>query len=600
MRLSGTGLSTLVELARCRAQETPDELLYAFQNDARHDPERMTYGELDLQAIRLAERLQATCPPGSRVILLLEPGLGFVTGFFACLYAGLIAVSVPLRSRNLLTEIETFAVETDASSLLTSRPVRSDLGDVDSLSARLKVNVLYVDTSDSPSGEWTPPQLQPKQTAFLQYTSGSTGQPKGVKVSHGNLMNNLEFIHQRFRHSGDSRGVIWLPPYHDMGLVGGILSPIYTGFPVLLMSPFSMIRNPLRWLRAISDFRGTTSGGPNFGYELCLRRWNAAAVADLDLSSWSVAFVGAEPIRPQIMQDFSARFAPSGFRATSFYPCYGIAEATLMVTGGNVDTEPRIFHLSRESLNTKQPVTTNPDSPQVVSLVGCGFAGNKNEIAIIDPDSLKPCVPGRIGEIWVSGPSVTCGYWNNQDTPSATLPTSSNGPAKRYLRTGDLGFLADGELVVTGRLKELILIRGRNYYPQDIEKSAHEAHSACRFGKTVAFTVGDYGDQLVVVQEIRPHCDLVERQDLEFAIREAVSRDQALEICHVCLVSPGSITSTANGKLRRRFARSLFLKGVLCADHGAEAPAIFQGRRADSICSSANEPVSVNANDLPT
>jgi acyl-CoA synthetase (AMP-forming)/AMP-acid ligase II len=558
-------VTTLVELARRRAQNTPDELIYAYSHTPKQDSDLMTYAQLDARAAALAAHLQAICEPGARVILLLEAGLDFVVSFFACLYAGLIAVPVPVRPRLLIRDIEHVAMDSGASAVVSSRTLPVLIEEGSSGLLRRLPEVLVHAISGAAPDQWQPPQIRFDNIAFLQYTSGSTGSPKAVLVGHGNLIDNLGFIHQKFRINTDSRAVIWLPPYHDMGLIGGILSPLYSGFPVLLMSSLTMIHNPLNWLKAIAQFRGTISGGPNFGYELCLRRCTSEAVSGLDLSSWSVAFVGAEPVRPHVLKSFAECFAPAGFKPESFFPVYGMAESTLLISAGEVGAGAKIFHLDREDLKKHKATITTPGAEHSIRFVGCGSQGSNNSIHVVDPDTLELCPEMQVGEIWLQGPSVAQGYWCNKDATNATFAaTLKGGSPEKYLRTSDLGFLMNGELVVTGRLKDVIIIRGRNYYPEDLEATVQESHPSFKAGKSVVFTIGDYGEELIVIQEARPNL-LKEGTlpDLQVAIRQAISVQHGLEARQIRFVAPGSILRTTSGKLRRRATKELFVKGGL-------------------------------------
>jgi acyl-CoA synthetase (AMP-forming)/AMP-acid ligase II len=428
--------------------------------------------------------------------------------------------------------------------------------------------------------------VAPDSTAVLQYTSGSTADPRGVLLSHASLLHNSGLIQQLFRTTPESRGLIWLPPYHDMGLVGGLLQPLYAGFPIILMSPLHFLEQPMRWLRAIDRFGATVSGGPNFAYHLCARKCDPDQAAQLDLTSWRVAFNGAEPIQPETLKPFAATFAPSGFRSDAFLPCYGLAEATLIVSGhggcrsadgtdpadraGRTDaagyTEPTgqvipTVPVDRAALERHRvaPPATGP----VAHLTDCGPSAPGQRIVIVDPETSTICVPDRVGEIWVSGPSVADGYWRKPDETErvfrAWLAGRTDGP---FLRTGDLGFLSDGHLVITGRLKDLIIIRGQNHYPQDIELTAERADPVLRPGCTVAFLLSD-ADHLVLVHEVRRGSEAVGVSDVAARIRQAVAEEHGLEVRTVVLVRAGSIPKTSSGKVQRQLCRTRYLCGEL-------------------------------------
>ena len=385
-------------------------------------------------------------------------------------------------------------------------------------------------------------------------------------VSHGNLLHNSNLIHQCFEHRSDTQGVIWLPLYHDMGLIGGVLQPLYGGFPVTLMPPGLFLRNPFRWLQAISRYKATTSGGPNFAYDLCINRIKPEQLADLDLSSWEVAFSGAEPVRAQTLEKFATTFAPCGFRSSAFYPCYGLAEATLIVSGGLKSTPPVIRQVQGLTLEQDRVVATASEGKDVRAIVGCGGSPDGQKIVIVDPESLTRCPDERVGEIWVSGASVAQGYWNRpqetEQTFGAYIAETREGP---FLRTGDLGFWQDGELFITGRLKDVIIIRGQNHYPQDIELTVEESHPALRPGCGAAFAIESKGEErLIVVHEVKQsYLRKLDVEEVVRSIRKAVTAEHDLQVYATVLVKTGSIPKTSSGKIRRNACRAGFMTGSL-------------------------------------
>ncbi|HEX5747348.1 MAG TPA: AMP-binding protein, partial [Archangium sp.] len=572
-----SGPPTLVELLEEHASRNPSQHLFTFLEDTEGEESSVTYGELDQRARMIAASLQAIAAPGERVLLLYPPGLEYIAGFFGCLYAGLVAVPAyppdPLRLERTLPRLRAVLQDAQASVVLTTSFIQS-VGESLFEQAPDLGALRWVATdglSESAADTWLRPHVEPETLAFLQYTSGSTGMPKGVMLTHGNLMHNLGLISHAFRLRPDSSSVLWLPPYHDMGLIGGILSTLYAGMRTTLMSPLSFLKNPFRWLEALSRSRATVSGGPNFAFDLCVRKVTEEQRQLLDLSHWELAFSGAEPIRPETLDRFTHAFASRGFRREAFYPCYGLAEATLMVSGGEVSAPPILYAASAAALERHQVEDARPGQPDARLLAGCGRTLREQEILIVDPASLARCPAGRVGEIWVSGPSVARGYWRKpEETQRIFQARPSDGGERAYLRTGDLGFLKDGELFVTGRQKDIVIIRGRNHYPQDLEQTAERSHPALRPGCAAAFSLEVEGEErLVLVQEIdvRRAGDL--RKQLEAgeaaaaAIRQRLAEVHEVQLHALALIEPGSIPKTSSGKIQRRAAREMFRAGEL-------------------------------------
>jgi len=551
----------------------------------------LSYGELDQRARSVAAVVQQLAKPGDRALLLYPPGLEFITAFFGCLYAGMINVPTyppEVRRRNQTVErVRLIARETEPVVLTSSRVLESKEKILAEAAELEKFHWLNTDAIDTNLADgWTEPQLTDSTLALLQFTSGSTGAPKGTMITHGNLMTNLAVIHCRFGHDPTSRGVSWLPPYHDMGLIGGVLQPVFAGFPVVLMSPISFLQHPMRWLKAISRFEATTSGGPNFAYELCLRRIKAEHKTELDLSCWKVAFNGAEPVRPDTIARFSSTFASCGFRRESFYPCYGLAEATLMVSGGDASRAPVIHSVQKNALAEGRVVHAEDQQPShaVQQLVGCGGCSPEHRIAIVDPESFVQCSPDRVGEIWISGPSVAQGYWHqHEETPpsfDAYLAETDEGP---FFRTGDLGFLTENELFVTGRVKDLIIINGRNHYPQDLETTVEQSHPFFQPNACAVFSVDiDNQERVIVLVETlaerlkpqrskelseTPEQMQADRADLTQLIRRNVAEAHDLRVNEVRFVNPGSIPKTTSGKIQRHLCKEAFLAGEYPKSH---------------------------------
>ena len=419
-------------------------------------------------------------------------------------------------------------------------------------------------TDEVPQGcaqSYKRPVMERDTVAFLQYTSGSTNNPKGVMLTHENLLHNAAAVYHAVEQSPNDSYVSWLPVFHDMGFMAGVLQPLYAGSPCMQMAPAAFLENPARWLKAISRYKATTSGGPNFAYDLCVNKISEAERAQLDLSSWSVAFNGAEPIRAETIERFTAAFAPYGLRKNVFYPCYGLAEATLMVSGGHRTVNPVVRRFDKKSLENHQVNLSREGSPSN-ALVGCGSSLSDQEIAIVDLVQLSPAQ--EIGEIWVKGPSVAKGYWNSPKETSyafgAFIDGSGDGP---FLRTGDLGFMNNGELFITGRLKDLLIIRGQNHYPQDIELTVEHCDAILHPGCGAAFSVDFNGEErLVIVQEAanRKDNDLDRTVQL---IRQRIAEVHELAPCAVLLVRTSTIPKTSSGKIQRHACKAAFLSESL-------------------------------------
>lgn len=555
----------IVATLQARATARPEHTVYVFLGDGEHETAWLSYGELDRRARAAAATLQREFPVGGRALLLYPPGLAYIEAFFACLYAGLIAVPAYPPARHHLERLRSIVQDAAPSLVLTTAVLQAQLAERAALEWRRPdlrwhtTDAIDADAADA----WLRLAIEPERLAFLQYTSGSTGDPKGVMVSHRNLIANQEAIRSAFSHTEASTVVGWLPFYHDMGLIGNILQPLYVGATAVLMPSMAFLERPERWLRAISRYRAHTSGGPNFAYELCARAITHEAVADLDLSHWQVAFNGAEPVRAVTLERFATRFATVGFRREALFPCYGLAEATLFVTGPRRGSGPVVQHFDQNRLSAGQVVAAT-DAGQ--ELVGCGLPWGGQEVAIVDPESRLRCLPARLGEIWVRGPSVAQGYWQRPEPSDeifdAWTADTQDGP---WLRTGDLGFITDGQLFLTGRLQDLIILRGRNYYPQDLEVAIEQAIADLRPGACAAFAVErDGGAELVVVAEVRRH--RLRRQGataLFTAMRAAVAAVSDAPLNELLLVLPGALPKTSSGKLRRARCRELYLSGGL-------------------------------------
>ncbi len=583
------GATTLVEVLRWRALQQPEQRTHTYLVDGEAEGDHLTHATLDCHARGIGALLQSYGAAGERALLLYPPGLEFIAGFFGCLYAGVIAVPLPapnlVQPQRTIPRLRAIINDAQPSVVLTTSAILADTGGLFAQAPELQ-KIRWVATDTVAGGlaeEWLDPGVTGNTLALLQYTSGSTAEPKGVMISHGNLIHNSAYISRLFALNPNGVTVTWLPAFHDMGLTNGIIQPVYKGRPCYLMPAVSFLMRPVRWLEAISRFKATISGGPNFAYELCTRRITPEQRETLDLSSWDVAYNGSEPVRADTMRRFAAAFASCGLRPGTLHPCYGLAEATLLVSGGSL-RDGMVRTIQVPALEANHVVDGCGQAGNVRTLVSSGHALADTKIVIADPESLTACAPDQVGEIWVCGPSVTKGYWNRPEETQrachAYLKETGEGP---FLRTGDLGFIHDGELFVTGRLKDLIILSGRKLYPQDIELTAEQSHPALRPSCCAAFAVdGSDEERLVIVTEVEPHYRPasptspgregsahthgrlpLDVEDVVRAIRGAVAEQHDARAHTVVLLRAGRIPKTTSGKVQRHACKAGFLEGTL-------------------------------------
>lgn len=582
-------LGDLSQIARWRAERQSGEIAFTFLVDGENQAQRLTFGQLDSRARAIAATLQARGSLGARALILAHPGLEFVEAVFGCFYAGAIAVPVnppdPLRLARTLPRFQAVLADCRAKFLLGSP-------DLLALVEGTAVEPVPLDAIDSCAAlRWTAAGRNPRRPALLQYTSGSTGSPRGVILSHANLLHSLQDMHRE--DSDDVVGVTWLPPYHDFGLIAGTLLPVYSGRQTVTMSPLAFVQRPVRWLRAIARYRGTTTGGPNFAYELCTRKVSADDCEGLDLSSLRIAAVSAEPIRAETLERFSVKFAPYGFRREAFLPAYGLAEAVLNVTCKRWFESPVIRSYSQPALAEGKARPTDVRLPSSRRLVGCGRAWPGHRLAIVDPASRRAVADCCVGEVWVQSANVGQGYWHRaeetRNTFRARRADEQNGT---WLRTGDLGFLDGGELFVVGRLKDLIVLGGRNFYPHDIEQVVARSHPALRQDEGVVFALEiDGQERMIVVQELR-RTRRFSTDEIIRRIRQELAEEYLLQPYAVALVRGGSLPKTSSGKLQRRACCELYRSGKfdLLAEWRADVlpePAAYVAPRTPLECAIA-------------
>ncbi|WP_245687223.1 fatty acyl-AMP ligase [Streptacidiphilus griseoplanus] len=575
-------LPSLPEVLARRSAEQPDQLAYAFLHNGEEIADTMTYRQLDVRARKVAARLTALGLAGRSAVLLHPSGLGFVSDLLGCMYAGVAAapVQVPSRARGL-ERLRTIADDAGAAVVLTTTEVKRDLEKRFGALPQLAGLTLHDPDSLAATAErlapevvagWEPRPIGAQEPALLQYTSGSTGAPKGVRVTHANFGSNVDETERLWPCRGDARVVNWLPLFHDMGMLFGVVLPLWAGIPSYLMAPDAFIRRPARWLEALSRFRGTHAAAPSFAYELCARAVSESEVPPgLDLSSWRVAANGAEPVRWQTIRFFTETLGRAGFRPEAMCPGYGLAENTLKATGSPEDRLPTVLWLSAEELRagravavpTPQDAASAP-SPDVVPSIGCGRTVGDSLVRIVDPETHATLPDGQVGEIWVSGPCVAAGYHGREEESEQTFRARRADRTEQHtwLRTGDLGLLHREELFVTGRIKDVLIRQGRNFYPQDIELSAENADPGLHPNCAAAFSADDgTQERLVLVVEADGRALRGGGEQLRERIRRAVHDRQRLEADEILLVRRGSLPKTSSGKVQRRETRRRYLDG---------------------------------------
>ena len=606
-------INNMIDLLRTRAEVHPDCAAYTFLESGEHAGKSLAWAAVDSRSRALGAAIAARVEPGARVLIMLPPGIDFASALFGVLYAGAVAIPTypPSGARADRTSTRVRGMVADAGvtlvvscgALYGRRELLESM--IPELTGLPWVDIDQVD--DNEAEAWRDPMTPSSAIALLQYTSGSTATPRGVMVSHGNLLHNLALSARLAAYGSDSVSVSWLPVNHDMGLINGVMQGVYSACPTIQMAPAAFLQRPARWLQAISRFGATHSGGPNFAYDLCGRRVSDEDREGLDLSSWRLAYNASEPVRRKTMEHFMRVFGPCGFRWTSFRPGYGLAESTLVVTGDRVGSAP-VFHSSGQGPVGCSDTSRQPCAPWVSS----GASTGAMRIRIVDPVTRHGLTDGEIGEIWVAGESVALGYWNKPRDSAATfrafiagtheglVPREIDGPVPSdvdgpYLRTGDLGCINHGHLFVTGRIKDLLIVRGVKHYPHDIEATAEQSHAALRPGCCAAFAVEREGEERVaMVAEIEPRfmsaAEATAGTHAISAIRQAVADAHQVSLHAIALVAAGTLPKTTSGKLQRFLCRDGFLDGTLGAiaawQHDAvnlKTPSVAQARPLTTV-----------------
>lgn len=559
----------MVDIISNRALESPEHIVFRFLPEGTDEGESLSFEQLDSMARSVASCLQQNGKKGDRVVLFFQPGIPYIISLFACFYAGMVAVpAYPPRRNRSSYRVFSIVENAGVTICLTSQQVKKDIERnfaSDFASQNLQW-ICYEDAILNDSGFWSDPNLKGEELALLQYTSGSTGEPKGVMITHYQILYNSEYIRQSFGFSKQTIGMNWLPIYHDMGLIGTIMQAPYIGALSITMPPVAFLQDPLKWLKAISKYKVTTAGGPNFGFDHCIQKVAPHETEHLDLSSVETFFCGAEPVRAKTMKEFSMFFAPAGAKPEQMYPCYGMAETVLIVTGGNKLSPVRFITINSKALAQGNIEKVEEDHPDALTLTGCGHTWLDTVVRIVHPETYEAVPEHRTGEIWISGSGVTQGYWGRTEENLRTFGAQIKGEGtSTYFRSGDLGFVDGNELYITGRIKDLLIFRGVNYYPTDLEFAVQEAHPALRKNAGAAFSVLVHGEeQLIIAQEVeRSSMHNLPQAEIFSSIRQTLSEEFELSVYAILLLRPGSIPLTSSGKIQRRVSKYGYLTGEL-------------------------------------
>lgn len=545
---------TLTEVLDHHAKLKAADIAYSFHYFPSDAVERITFGELAMNAKKIAHALLSEELKSKNVILIYSPGLQFIEVFFGCLYAGLIPIPMPAPIvQKQISRILNVLSDSDASAILTDDSLMSKLTGFIPEDVKSKIKLLSR-TSFSSESKMILPVISPEDTAFIQYTSGSVGAPKGVVISHRNILHNEMVIKEAFEHDETTVVVSWLPMFHDMGLIGNVIQPLYLGVHSVLMPPLAFIQKPVRWLELISRYRATTSGAPNFGYDMCVKNISDEQKVGLDLSSWTLAYSGAEPVRSWTIRKFAFCFKSQGFSEQAFYPCYGLAESTLFVTGVKKGEGLRTLEIDAAEYSRGKVIFATSEASSI-SLTSCGRPRSDQEVIIVDYETLEGLSEGEVGEVWIRSDSKAMGYWNNPKETDKTFNARLSGTSSpTYLRTGDLGFIKDGDLFITARVKDTIIIRGTNFYPQDIEHAV-ESGLGLPSGSTAAFSVEIKDEEkLIILSEVPLSLiDAIETVVKTFGIRP-------YSVKHL---DRGRLPRGSSGKLQRFLCKKMYQESLV-------------------------------------
>ena len=553
--LNSKFMNTILEVVEKQLETNCKGTVFTFLTDGETAGQSVSLSEIQKGALKISRLLLKQ----SSVLILLPQSISFIKAFLGCLYGQSLAVPIAVPTKNRgIEKLKAIIADAKVSICITNQSTLANLQKWFGESALLnKIKWLLVEDfeKDSSVGFSSVELPKPHQVAFLQYTSGSTDKPKAVMVTHENIIANSKIIQKCFQNNNESVSVCWLPSYHDMGLIDGIIQPLFSGFHSVMMSPAHFLHKPVRWFKAITKYRATYSGAPNFAFDLCCDRIREDELSGIDLSSLRCLYNGSEPIRPRTIRKFTDKFSAVGFSKEKLFTCYGLAEATLAVTTSRLGDKPVVIKVDPESFGQNEILLTGKEP--FVELVGCGYVNCDTDLIIVNPDSLKECEEKEIGEIWVAGKSVTAGYLNKSEETNETFVLYDG---KRFLRTGDLGFLLNGELFITGRIKDVIIIRGKNHYPQDIEQTASLSHHALQTNGSAAFSVEvNQEEKLVIVQEVkRSFLRKIDYEDVFSCIMTELSQRHEVSPHDIALTLPNTIPKTTSGKIQRNVCRNLW------------------------------------------
>ncbi|WP_338523865.1 fatty acyl-AMP ligase [Pseudomonas batumici] len=554
----------MIDCLDSHSERYPEKAAYIFLSEKLFPEKTLTFAQLRVEARQFASRLMIVTQVGDRALLILPAGLDFIIAFFGCLYAGVVAVPLcPPNKRRSQRTLQGIIDDCSPRLVITHKALGNSFRDQHQPETLSWIEMDDLADDLLPAGCPDYPVLDDQSLAFIQYTSGSTSSPKGVMVTHSNVVANQAMIHQAFGHDETSCVVGWVPHYHDQGLIGNILQPMFAGATSILMSPVTFMRWPLRWLQAISLYQAHSSGGPNFAFEACIAALEREPDVELDLSTWKIAFNGAEPVRQETLNKFQAAFARFGLRREAIYPCYGLAECTLQATGGAKGNAPVMLSVDAQALRDGNILPSDAGFCQ--TLVSSGRALPGTWVSIVKPLTRKACAALEVGEVWIAGPHIAKGYWNQPALTSEVFVNNLSGDIQRsYLRTGDLGFIHQGELYVTGRIKDMIVIRGKNYYPHDIEHSVFTAHDSLEHSACAVFSLMETEEKLIVVQEVRRSWrKKIILDEVVSTIRQAVVLNNEVTPHDIVLLLPGKLLKTSSGKVMRHAIRSQYIDNTL-------------------------------------